>query len=123
MPTHNLERDIGRRVAPRTRCDHVIDVRDGTRTMRALLSDFSTTGFRLGHVRGDLAGSSLWLCPEGMEPLAAKIRWSSGGALGCQFLYPLSDKSEAELKRLVGASRAACAVPPGARELAMEAAF
>ena len=123
MPAPNLERDIGRRVAPRTRCDLVVDVRDGTRTVRALLSDFSTTGFRLGHVRGNLAGSSLWLCPEGMEPLAAKVRWSGGGSLGCQFLYPLSDKSAAELKGLVDASRSARAVPPGTRELAMEAAF
>ena len=123
MPACNFERDIGRRVAPRTRCDLVVDIRDGARTMRALLSDFSTTGFRLGHVRGDLAGSSLWLCPEGMEPLPAKVRWSNGGALGCQFLYPLSDTSEAEIKRLVGASRAVHAMPADPRPLAMEAAF
>ncbi len=100
-----LEREIGRRVAPRTRCDLVVDIRDGTHTMRALLSDFSRTGFRLSHVRGELAGSSLWLCAEGMEPLAAKIRWRSGGAVGCQFLYPLNDQAGTELRNLASASR------------------
>ena len=123
MPARNLEGEIGRRVAPRTRCDLVVDIRDGTRTVRALMSDFSTTGFRLGHVRGDLAGSSLWLCPDGMQPLAAKIRWRSGGTLGCQFLYPLSDIVEAELKGLVEVSRSPQPVASAPQPLAMEAAF
>lgn len=118
-----LELEIGRRVVPRTRCDLVVDIRDGTRTLRALLSDFSTTGFRLTHVRGELAGSSLWLCPDGMEPMAAKIRWSTGGAVGCEFLYPLADRAEAELKNLVAASRPSRAVLPGAQPMAFEAAL
>lgn len=123
MPAPNLERDIGRRVAPRTRCNLVVDVRDGTRTTRALLSDFSTSGFRLGHVRGELAGSSLWLCPDGMEPLAAKVRWSSGGSMGCQFLFPLSDGAEAKLKSLVAASRAPHPVAAASRPPTVEAAL
>ncbi len=88
MPAPNLERDIGRREAPRTRCDLVVDIRDGTRTTRALLSDFSATGFRLANVRGDLAGSSLWLCPDGMEPLAAKIRWEQRRRAGVPIPLP-----------------------------------
>ena len=116
-----LEREIGRRVAPRTRCDLVVGIRDGTRTLRALLSDFSATGFRLSHVRGELAGSSLWLCPDGMEPLAAKIRWSAGGAMGCEFLYPLSDRAETELKSLVAASRAPA--PPRPQPIPLETAI
>src|SRR6476469_6323188 len=101
----SLEREIGRRVAPRTRCDHVLDVRDGSRTLRALLSDFSSTGFRLAHVRGEIGGASLWLCPEGMEPIPAKVRWNRAGAMGCQFLYPLSDQAEAKLRSLVSANQ------------------
>jgi hypothetical protein len=123
VPACNFERDIGRRVASRTRCDLVVDIRDGARTMRALLSDFSATGFKLGHVRGELAGSSLWLCPDGMEPLAAKVRWNRGGAMGCQFLYPLSDAAEAALKVLVAASRAPLPGATAPQPLAMEAAL
>jgi hypothetical protein len=104
MPTAKLreEWEIGRRVSPRTRCSVVVDISDGAAGwVRALLSDFSNTGFRLDRVRGPVAGSSLWLRPDGMQPIAAKIRWINEGAIGCQFLFPLSEQAEADLRQCV----------------------
>lgn len=106
--SHAVEREIGRRIAPRTRCELIVEISDGASGwQRALLTDFSTTGFRLAHVRGSVGGASLWLRPEGLQPVAAKIRWRGGAAVGCQFLYPIGDAVEAAFKDLARQARAA----------------
>ena len=102
-----LECTIGRRASARTACDLVVEIRDGSACWtRALLKDFSATGFRLLRVSETVTGNSLWLRAEGLEPIAAKIRWRADGAAGCQFLYRLDELTETLLKDITHRGRA-----------------
>ncbi|GGE00385.1 hypothetical protein GCM10011515_20240 [Tsuneonella deserti] len=89
---------IGRRLAPRTQCELVVDVKGGGDNWgHALLCDISASGFRIAHLSFAAVGNSLWLRIPGMEPFPAKIRWKGSSSVGCEFLYPLSREKEAEV--------------------------
>ena len=93
---------VGRRGAERTRCQLAVEIKDGgSDWRRALLKDISTSGFRIAHAGSAPRGNSLWLRPEGGEPIPATIRWRGDGAMGCQFLYPLDEAMQAHLKKLL----------------------
>ena len=97
----SLERLIGRRASQRSSCDLVVEFKDGGSVWkRALLKDISATGFRLARIGPPPAGKSLWLRPAGMDPLPAKIRWTTDGEVGCEFLYPLGEKTEGAIRQL-----------------------
>lgn len=98
-----LEPLIGRRRLPRTKCDWVVEIKDGaTHWHRAQLSDLSAAGFRLARVGFVPSGNSLWLRTGETELLPAKVRWKAGQAVGCEFLYPLDKETHARIQQLVG---------------------
>lgn len=101
------DRGIGRRIAPRTACNVMIEFKDGaSQWHRALLADLSATGFRLTGMRPGFDRPNIWLRPAGGEPMPAKVRWCREGSIGCEFLYPLDQHSEAALRdRLVLSDR------------------
>lgn len=112
-----VDPSIGRRVAVRTRCDLVVEIKDSLgEWRRAQLRDFSATGCRMSRFGALPSGNSLWLRPQGMEPIPAKVRWRTDGSLGCEFLYPLDESTESALKQLIADDRARhaarCAVEP-----------
>ncbi|MGX7895042.1 PilZ domain-containing protein [Tsuneonella sp. HG222] len=93
-------------MAPRTMCSLMVEFKGGAQPWRrAMLADLSTTGFRLTGIRQLEDFGSLWMRPCGMDPLAAKIRWASDHAVGCEFLYPLDVVTEAALRELVARER------------------
>ncbi len=97
-----LDRNVGRRVAPRTRCSLMVEYKDGgPKWERALLADLSVTGFKLSGIRPGFDCQSIWLRPLGMDPLPAKVRWAAGGSVGCEFLYPLGQETEVKLRELL----------------------
>lgn len=67
----------------------------------ARMANFSSRGFRLEGIRHAPGSRSLWLRPMGMEPLAAAIRWSEPGVIGCEFLCTLNQQTEDALRKLV----------------------
>ena len=83
---------VGRRADPRAAIGMVVAVASGAgRLIPALLANLSRGGFRLDRVAGDLKGGAISLHVPGAEPLDARIRWSKGSTLGCQFIEPLPD--------------------------------
>jgi hypothetical protein len=108
---------IGRRVALRTRCDLMVEMKDGTSGWtRALLTDFSATGCRLTRIGNPPHGGSIWLRPPGMAPIAAKVRWAADGAIGCEFLFALDAPAQAQLGQLAGGAAGPDAPPVAARD-------
>src|SRR5688500_13634704 len=105
------EPQIGRRVAPRTQCNMVVEIKDGAGDWKpALLMDISSTGFRLTRIGRAPSGNSIWLRPSGMDPIPARVRWMADGAIGCSFLYPLDTTTEGRIRHLLaqeGATRRA----------------
>jgi hypothetical protein len=57
----------------------------------ALPANLSPGGFRLEQVREEVDPKSLSLHIPGAEPLTARVVWSRGTVLGCQFDTPLAD--------------------------------
>lgn len=111
----NREHCIGRRIAPRTRCSIVVEIKDGaSEWRRAQLEDISASGFRLTRLQQPPSGNSLWLRPEGLDPIAAKVRWSAQGAVGCEFLYAIDDATQEAIKQLAARGP----VPAPIREVA-----
>ncbi|MGN6500460.1 MAG: PilZ domain-containing protein [Tsuneonella sp.] len=97
------EQMIGRRASQRTACSLVVEIRDvGSDWNRAQLKDISDSGCRLTRTGSFAKGGSLWLRLPGIEPIAARVRWTSADALGCQFLYPLDRNARAVLDSLLG---------------------
>lgn len=98
----STEPAIGRRIASRTRCELVVDIKEGGADWgQALLCDVSATGFRLSHLASVPTASSLWLRLPDLEPLPAKIRWKNRASVGCEFLYPLSGELETRVRKTV----------------------
>jgi PilZ domain len=66
------------------------DVRQGTRPWQSvLLEDLSPTGFRIsGLVHADQA-KALSIKIPGMQLLTARLCWSVGPLVGCEFANPL----------------------------------
>ncbi len=66
------------------------EVRQGTRPWQlVLLEDLSASGFRIsGLVHADPA-NSLSIRIPGMQLLTARLRWSLGTMVGCEFSAPL----------------------------------
>lgn len=96
------DENIGRRTIARTECDLMVEFKDSAGDWSpALLANMSAKGFRLVGVSKLPAGRSLWMRPTSLEPLAARIRWSAEGAIGCEFLSPLSERTEKELRGLL----------------------
>jgi hypothetical protein len=99
------EPTIGRRIASRTRCELVVEIKEGGADWgQALLCDVSTTGFKLSHLGFAPTAGSLWLRLPGLEPFPAKICWKNSASVGCEFLYPLSGELEARVRKVVLAS-------------------
>lgn len=95
------DRNIGRRTASRTSCDLMVEFKDSAGNWSlGRLANMSGKGFKLEGVRTRPANSSLWLRPKGMKPLAARVCWSASGSIGCEFLYPLDQSTEDELRGL-----------------------
>ena len=102
------EPQIGRRGASRTDCNLVVQIKDGSSDWRmAQLRDISATGFRVTRVNGLPSGNSVWLRLGAMAPVAAKVRWTGDGALGCAFLFPLDERAMAEVLDTLSAARGA----------------
>lgn len=66
------------------------DVRQGTRPwQRIVLEDLSATGFRISGLAHPDQTKQLSIKIPGMQLLSAKIRWTSGIVVGCEFTSPL----------------------------------
>ena len=93
---------IGRRTVSRSDCDLMVEFKVSAGSWRASgMANFSSKGFRLEGIRYAPGSRSLWLRPMGMEPLAAAIRWSEPGVIGCEFLYTQNQQTENALRKLV----------------------
>lgn len=53
------------------------------------IMDLSTDGFRVATHLELLDGADVWLRLPGLEPCHAKVMWSRGHYVGCQFERPL----------------------------------
>lgn len=97
----SIEQVIGRRASRRVACSSVVEIRHaGGEWIRAQLKDLSETGCRLTRAGNPATGGSLWLRLGGLDPIAARVRWTAADAFGCEFLLPLPEAARDELRRL-----------------------
>ena len=53
------------------------------------IMDLSTNGFRVATHLDLASGTDVWLRLPGLEPCHARVAWSQGHYVGCQFVRPL----------------------------------
>jgi len=63
--------------------------------------NLSREGFQIAHHRAFHIGTQIWMKLPGLESLPAKVKWSDGTKMGCQFATPLH---EAVLEKIVAGS-------------------
>lgn len=63
------------------------------------ITDLSTAGFRVATHLDLCAGTDVWLRLPGLEPSHARVVWSEGHFLGCEFVRPLH---QAVLDMIIG---------------------
>jgi hypothetical protein len=61
----------------------------GAHAVTIQVIDLSTDGFRAATHLELFEGSDVWLKLPGLESLHARVVWSRGHMLGCQFVRPL----------------------------------
>lgn len=79
---------------PRTATRHDVSIvavlrRQGQSRFEARIEDLSETGFRVGSHFDMPVDSMVFLTLPGLAPVPARVAWSSGSSLGCQFHTPL----------------------------------
>lgn len=92
---------MGRRAHRRVTLGVAVEVRDPAGDwVPAVLANLGPAGFKL-QIRADhLPNGCFWLRVPDMAPLAARVRWRSGSAVGCQFLLPLDKEAQEQFLSL-----------------------
>lgn len=74
----------------------------GAHAVTVQVLDLSTTGFRAATHLELIEGSDVWLKMPGLESLHARVVWTRGHLLGCEFIRPLHPAVMAMLVRNAG---------------------
>lgn len=62
----------------------------GGKSFRGILSDLSTTGFKMSSISGVDASRPVFIRMPGLPILSANVRWEGFSDYGCQFNTPLA---------------------------------
>ncbi len=77
------------RRAERKRLSATVQFRRGARRANVRVLDINELGVRVAGVYLMHEGESFWLTLPGLEPIEARVAWTTDFEMGCEFVRPL----------------------------------